>query len=316
MELRHLRYFIAVAEELSFTRAAAKLHLAQPSLTRQIRNLEEELEVPLFHREKNRIALTIDGGFFLNRARRLLALAAQDVHDLHAHSRGDASGLTIAYAADMSADLLPSTLSAFRKACPAVEINLANLTPAQQFKALENNEVDAGFVREVRVPVATSPTTELASELIGFCNVLAVLPASHPGLPAPNASVPLEALASRPFITLPEAHYPGTRDWLTRICHEVGFAPRVAHEADRSSTIINLVALDMGVALLPEVCLQRPHEGAEFRALAEAVRSQTHMVWRKENDSRTLQRYLEIVRERFAARLPADARREPALVSF
>ena len=316
MELRHLRYFIAVAEELSFTRAAAKLHLAQPSLTRQIHNLEEELEVPLFRREKNRITLTADGQFFLSRARRLLSLAAQDVHDLHRHSRGDAAGLNIAYAADMSPDLLPATLSAFRKVCPDVALNLLNLTPVQQFQALNNNEVDAGFVREVRVPTASLANAELASELIGFCNVLAVLPETHATVLPLNAPVRLEELAARPFITLPEAHYPGTRDWLIRVCHEAGFTPRIAHEADRSSTIINLVALDMGVALLPEVCLQRPHDGTAFRPLAEAVRSSTHVVWRKENDSRPLGRYLDIVRERFTARGLADEQQERALISF
>ena len=136
MELRHLRYFVAVADEMSVTKAAKGLRLAQPSLTRQIKNLEEEGEVPLVHQDKKRLELTEDGHFFLARAKRLLSQAELDVDDLRSHSKGDSKPLKIGYMLDMQYDLLPVTLSAFRKVWPKVALNLLEMTAAEHFHAL------------------------------------------------------------------------------------------------------------------------------------------------------------------------------------
>src|SRR5260370_18992701 len=146
MELRHLRYFVAVAEALSFTKAAGNLRLAQPSLTRQIKDLETEIGVRLFDRSGKRIALTQEGESFLLDARRLVDECARSVLAVQRLSRGEAGQLNIGYVANVYHDLLPATLGAFRKACPRTALNLFDMTPAEQYHALEGRKIDLDFV--------------------------------------------------------------------------------------------------------------------------------------------------------------------------
>ena len=153
MELRHLRYFVAVAEDLNFTKAAAKLHLAQPSLTRQIHNLEEELGVRLLNRSKSQVGLTEEGRSFLVDARRILALATESILAVQRLSRGETGQLNIAYLPNFDFELLPETLRTFRQAFPHIALNLFDMTPAEQLRALEARKIDLGFVG-LRPPAA------------------------------------------------------------------------------------------------------------------------------------------------------------------
>ena len=293
MELRHLRYFVAVADEMSVTKAAKLLRLAQPSLTRQIKNLEEELHVTLFHRGRKRLELTEDGQFFLARARLLLSQAESDVDDLRSHSKGESKPLKIGYMLDMQYDLLPVTLSAFRKVWPKVSLNLMEMTASEQIQALHKNKIQIGFVREPGLP----PLAGLQGEVITKCKMMAVLPDTYPL--KKKTALRLEELAGKAFISLSEEDYPGTREWLTRVCRDAGFTPNITHESNSTSTLIHLVALEMGVALLPQSCLRLPHEGTVFHPLAEVVYSKTHLLWRKEDFSLPLQHYIRIVSDCF-----------------
>lgn len=295
MELRHLRYFVAVAEELSITGAAAKLRLAQPSLTRQIKSLEEELHVKLFHREKNRISLTKSGRLFFERSKRLLAQSALDVEEVRRHDLSEKGSLNIGYVADMHHNLLHKTLGVFRKIWSDVPLNLFDLTVAEQFKALEEEKIDLCFVGEAKLPRDAG----LWSEVIMLCKVLAVLPETNPLAEA--RQLKLKALKTLPFITMGEAFYPGAREWLFRLCRAAGFTPKIGYEVDRSTTMINLVSLELGVALLPEPCAQLPHDGAVFRPLTCQPKIRIEIVWKEKNSSAPLLQYIEIVRERFAA---------------
>lgn len=297
MELRHLRYFVAVADELSFTRAAARLRLAQPSLTRQIKNLEAELRVQLFSRDRRRITLTDQGLFFLERTRRLLAQSALDVQDVRRQGPTGSSGdaLNIGYAADLHYDLLPAALSAFRRIWPDVALNLFDLTVAEQIWAFERDEIDLSFVREVKLPIKAG----LQHTPIHDSAVMVVLPEGHASAQGPP--VRLAELEATPFVVFSEERYPGTRDWMNRVCQGAGFTPTIAHEVDRAPTMINCVALELGVALMPEACRKLPHEGAVFSPLAEVVKSRTEIVWKKLNLSESLKHYVEFARERFAA---------------
>ncbi len=293
MELRHLRYLVAVADELSITKAAKQLRLAQPSLTRQIKNLEEELHVSLFRRVKQRLELTEEGHFFLARARRLLNQAALDVDDLQSHSRGDSKPLKIGYMLDMQYDLLPVTLSAFRKLWPKVTLNLMEMTASEQLQALQKNKIQIGFVREPGLP----SLADLQHEVITKCKIVAVLPDTYPI--KKKATLRLRDLKDKAFISFSEEDYPGTREWLHRVCREAGFTPNITHESNSTSTLIHLVGLEMGVALLPESCLRLPHEGAVFHPLDEVVYSRTYLLWRKENFSQPLTHYIRIVSDCF-----------------
>jgi DNA-binding transcriptional LysR family regulator len=146
MEFRHLRYFVAVAEELSFTKAARKLRLAQPSLTRQVQNLEDEIGVRLLERAKNRVVLTEEGRRFLFDSKKLLAMCAESVIAVQRMNLGESSQLNIGYMANIHYGMLPATFGAFRKLYPRVGLNLFDMTSAKQFEALEGRKIDLGFV--------------------------------------------------------------------------------------------------------------------------------------------------------------------------
>src|ERR1043165_7611495 len=176
MELRHLRYFVAVAEALSFTKAARNLRLAQPSLTRQVRNLEDELGVRLLDRANNRVALTEEGRVFLFDSKKLLALCAESVAAVQRMSSREDAFLNIGYISNIHYGLLPATLGAFRKLCPRVALNLFDMTSAEQFVALDARKIDLGFVG---LPPALSGH-DLLSECVTHDTILVALPTRHP----------------------------------------------------------------------------------------------------------------------------------------
>ena len=146
MELRHLRYFVAVGDELSITKAAQKLRLAQPSLTRQVRNLEDEIGVRLLDRANNRVTLTEEGRLFLFDAKKVLAMCAETIAAVQRMDRGESCQINIGYVANIHHGLLPATLGAFRKLSPHVALNLFDMSRAEQLIALEDHKIDLGFV--------------------------------------------------------------------------------------------------------------------------------------------------------------------------
>src|SRR5881628_3831264 len=146
MDLRHLRYFVAVAEALSFTKGAEKLHLAQPSLTRQIKDLEEEIGVRLLDRTKPRVSLTAEGQSFVVDAKRVLDLSREIVETVRRHSGHEVTPLNIGYVANLFYDLLPVTLASFQRSFPTVPINLFDMTCGDQLRALQEGKIDLGFV--------------------------------------------------------------------------------------------------------------------------------------------------------------------------
>jgi DNA-binding transcriptional LysR family regulator len=294
MELRHLRYFVAVAEELSFTGAAAKLRIAQPSLTRQIKNLEAELRVLLFSRDQRRIALTAQGEFFFERTKQLLAQSAVDVRDVRLRGQSSGGGsLNIGYAADLHYNLLPGALGALRKIWPEVALNLFDLSVAEQIKAFEKDKLDLSFVREVKLPAKS----RLQRVPIHDCSVMAVLPVSDPR--AQEGFIKLADLKPMPFVVLSEELYPGAQTWLKGVCRSAGYTPKIAHSVDRAPMLLSSVALELGVALMPQACEKLPHEGVVFRPLAEPVKSRTELVWKRKSLSQPLQEYARMVRQRF-----------------
>src|ERR1041384_4983918 len=208
MELRHLRYFVAVAEELNFTRAAEKLRLAQPSLTRQIRNLEEELGVRLLVRSRNQVSLTEEGRSFLVDARRLVALSLESVKAVQRFSRGESRQLNLGYLFKFNFDLLPATLATFYSTCPEIAVNLFDMSPAEQLRALEARKIDLGFVG-LRPSAANKNTAELVWECVARHKVVVVLPANHPL--AKKIKIKLLDLKTLFFVAMSEATHPASR---------------------------------------------------------------------------------------------------------
>ena len=298
MELRHLRYFVAVAEELNFTRAAEKLHLAQPSLTRQIHNLEEELGVKLFDRTRNQVSLTAEGRRFLADAQRLVALSLESVKAVQRFSRGESAQLNLGYLFKFNFDLLPTTLATFYRACPEISVNLFDMSPAEQLRALEARKIDLGFVG-LRPPAANKNMATLDWECIAHHNAVAVLPARHPL--AKKSKIKLTDLKTVFFVAMSEESHPGSRAWLSELCRRAGFTPRILQDVDLESGLMTFVAEGLGVTLAREQIKNLPHPGVVFRPLTAAAKADYWIAWHRENRSRALGQYINIVKKQAAS---------------
>ena len=290
MELRHLRYFVAVAQDLSFTKAAGKLHLAQPSLTRQIHNLEDELGVRLLNRSKSQVTLTEEGRSFLADARRILALATESVLAVQRLSRGEVGQLNISYQSNFDFELLPETLKAFRLSFPHIALNLFDMTPAEQLRALEARKIDLGFLG---LPPPASAGT-IHWESIAQHRTVVLLPAKHPL--ARKRQLSLGELESLFFVGMSEKTHPGFREWLNQSCHKAGFTPRVLQDAELETALMTFVAEGLGVTLAREHIKKLPHPGVAFRPLTPTLKSDYCIAWNRNNDSRALQQYIDIIK--------------------
>ncbi len=289
MELRHLRYFVGVAEALSFTKAAEKLHTAQPSLTRQIQDLEEELGVRLLHRTKHSVTLTDEGRSFLADAKRLLALAAETVESVRRFHSGEVRTLNIGYVSNLFYDLLPRTLASFHHSYPSISVNLFDMSCGDQFRALDDGKLDLGFVG-LHEPIALRG---FEFRTIASYKTVAALPKSNPL--AGKTKVDLKALAPMFFIGMSEASYPGYRGWLTKTCNGAGYIPKVLQDVDLERTMIHAISAGLGVALVPEQIKKLPHENVVFRPVTPAVTTEACVAWKGGNPSAPLEAYVEIV---------------------
>jgi len=291
MELRHLRYFVAVAEALSFTKAAGKLHTAQPSLTRQIKDLEEELGVQLLNRTKQQVTLTDEGRSFFADAKRLLALAAETIESVRRLQSGEVRALNVGYVSNLFYDLLPKTLASFHQSFPAVSVNLFDLSCGDQFRALEDGKLDLGFVG-LHEPIGRRG---LEFRTIASYKTVAALPKDNPL--AGKTTVELKALAPMFFIGMSEASYPGYREWLTKTCDRAGFTPKVLQDVELERTMIHAVAAGLGVALVPEQLKKLEHENVVFRPVNPTVGTEGCVAWKNEHPSAALKAYVQIVEQ-------------------
>jgi len=290
MELRHLRYFVAVADTLNFTKAAAALHVAQPSLTRQIQNLEEEIGVRLLDRSKKHVGLTDEGRTFLVDAKRLLALATESVRAVQRLSRGETGQLNIGYLSNFNFDLLPQTLATFRQDHPLVSLNLFDMTPAEQYRALEAHKIDLGFVG-LRF---ASASESLQWQRLARQNTVVALPVKHPL--AKQSRVSLAELKGMFFVGMSEKTHPGFRDWLAQICQPAGFTPRILQDADLEPGLMRFVAEGLGVTLAREQIKNIPHPGVVFRPIAPPVKADYWIAWNRDNASKALRDYVQILK--------------------
>ena len=289
MELRHLRYFVTVAEALSYTKAAVKLHTSQPSLSRQIKDLEEELGVRLLNRTKQLVTLTEEGRSFLADAKRLLTLAAETIESVRRLHSGEIRALNIGYVSNLFYDLLPRTLASFRQSFPSVSVNLFDMSCGDQFRALEDGKLDLGFVG-LHEPIARRG---LEFRTIASYKTVAALPKDNPL--AGETTVALKALAPMFFIGMSEASYPYYREWLTKTCHRADFIPKVLQDVDLERTMIHAISAGLGVALVPEQLKKLPHKNVVFRPIMPAVATEACVAWKGENLSGALKAYVEIV---------------------
>jgi len=287
MELRHLRYFVTVAEELHFGRAAARLHMAQPPLSRQIQLLENELGFSLFERSRRRVELTPAGSALLNGARHVFDMLDAAIHDARNASEGESGSLVVGYPSSLTYSGLTELLRAFRNRFPAVAITLRELPPAEQIDALKTGNLDVGFVR------SSLDDPSLVSERVRSEALMVVLPDDHPL--CARRVIPLSALAREPFVMFPRARGPAYFDQLMGLCRAAGFTPRIVQEAPQLD-IISMVAAGFGISIMPSSMRNFRRPGLAFRPISGAPQVELLIVWRQRNLSPALHKFLDLVR--------------------
>jgi DNA-binding transcriptional LysR family regulator len=299
MELRTLRYFVTLAEELHFGRAAQRLSITQPPLSLAIRGLEEELRVQLFARNRRQVALTHAGAIFLDQARAILARTGEAVQLARAADRGEVGRLVIGFMSASIYTLLPPVLREFAASHSRVRLDLRELTLPQQLAALRRGDIHAGFVRP---PVTDA---ELAMELLLEEPLHVALPAGHPLASARR--IRAVRLADEPFVMFQRAPGLVLHDLVLGFCLQQGFAPRVAQEASQSHAVVGLVSAGIGVALVPASAQEVRLRGVEFRPLVEKTPPVgTALAWRRDDTSPVLRAFVDtarrVARERVVAK--------------
>jgi DNA-binding transcriptional LysR family regulator len=244
MELRHLRYFVAVAEQGSFSGAARRLHVAQSAISEQLSNLESEIGVPLFARSSKNATLTQEGLLFLDEARRVLTAADHAIHVAQRAHRGEIGTLRIGFFAGAMGVSFPKLIRSFRKQQPHVQLSLVEMTSTHQWEGLVKGEIDVGFTRRIEPEFRA----ELQSELVQQDPIVAILPRNHPAAAGP---VDLRDLANDPFVLSAREVSPAVFDKVIELCSEAGFSPRIASISSVWASVVLMVQAGEGVSLLP-----------------------------------------------------------------
>lgn len=294
LELRPLRQFVAVAEELHFGRAATRLHMTQPPLTQAIQALEAGLGVRLFERTRRSVALTPAGEALLLHARRLLASAEALPALVRSAAEGFSGQLRLAFVSSIAYGPLPGWLRGFRERFPQMQLQLREATLDVQLAAFERDEIDAGFV--LHAPGAAPP---------GFASwralqepLVLALPEEHPAAQAPRRR--LAPLLAEPLVIFPRAIAPSLYDEVLAFYRSHGVAPRIAQEAIQMQTIVNLVSAGIGVAWVPQSLTRLQRPGVVYcRLPAVPLRADTSLLW-LDPAPPAVQRFVEHVQDRRA----------------
>ena len=291
MDLRHLRYFIAVAEEENIGRAANRLHISQPPLTRPIQQLEDELGVRLFRRTPKGMELTQAGELFLEEARNIRAVVEQATERTQRAGQGKLGRLDVAIFGSAILDAIPKLLLSFKNTHPEVKVVLHTMTKAEQIDALRQRRITVGFNRML------GPLDEIGTELV---TTEALLLAVHERDPLSTLpAIPFRALAENPMVLFPTGARPNFVDKVMALCHERGFEPLVSQEVGDAVTGVALVASGFGVCLVPESATTLKIPGVTYRSFIDAP-SQAFVdlscIFRLDDQSPILRAFLDTVR--------------------
>jgi DNA-binding transcriptional LysR family regulator len=289
VELRQLRYFIAVAEELHFTRAAARLHIAQPPLSQQIQQLERELRTPLLHRTSRNVELTEAGRAFLDEARRTVAQAERAAQVARQAAMGPSAQLHLAFVDSSLHGYVPQLLRMHRRAQPNTHVTLTERSSGQQVEAIQRGEVQVGLLR----PTRGGP--QVVMEEIGRERLVAAIPADHPL--GRRAEVSIDDLSGLPMVFFERSVAPGLHDQLMGLFRGAGAPPLIVQEASEGHTIVGLVAAGLGVSLVPETLSAWRQRDVVYRPLADAAARVAMCVgWRRGDRSDAVASFLATAR--------------------
>ncbi len=294
IELRPLRYFVTVAEELHFGKAALRLHMTQPPLSQTIQALEQQLGAALFERNRRGVALTSAGLALLPAARRLLAQVQELPQLVQRAAAGEVGSLTLAFVSSADYSVLPPFLRAYRAAYPQVQLTLQEATSDLQLDDLLQGRIDAGLL----IP----PLPDKAKQELDYLPVLneplvLALPADLHGVKR-KGKLTLASLPPLPLIIFPRAISPALYDAILSVFRSAGLTPQIGQQAIQMQTIVSLVSAGMGMALVPQSVSNLMRPGVEYRALTEATPMvETGLAWRRDNASPVLHGFLDLLRK-------------------
>lgn len=296
MELRHLRYFVMVAEERHFTRAAARLNMQQPPLSQQIRALEAELGFELFKRHPKGVELTTGGMVFLEEAKAILARVQDGARRAARVATGIEGTLTVGFTSSAAAHpLIPRIIRAYREQYPAVAITLEEGNARRLSERASTGELEAGILR---APVSRPDGIVFHRLLVE--ELLWVLPTGHPALSATAGAIEIQALRNEPFILVRQPGAPGMYANLLCACQAAGFQPRVAFEVERMLTNVSLVAAGEGVSVVPASMRNIHAESVEYRPILGArprLVAPLTLICRSFNQSPALENFISLARQ-------------------
>lgn len=297
-ELRQLRHFVAVAEELHFGRAAQRLHMTQPPLSQSIANLEDLLGAPLFLRNRRMVGLTAAGSALLPEARRILDEAGALPELVRRAASGEAGRLALSFVSTAGLGMLPDVLRRYRAAFPGVRLVLHEATSDVQFDDLLSGRIDAGFV----IPLQPGAPAGMADPALDYRKLLdeplvLCAPSGLAALAAPGP-VWLRDLPPLPLVIFPRTVAPGLHDAILACYRTAGVLPTIGQEAIQMQTIVSLVSGGMGLALVPQSVSNLMRPGVEYRALRDAAPlAETGLAWRRDNDSPVLKGFLDLLKK-------------------
>lgn len=287
-ELRHLRYFLAVAEELHFRRAAEQLHIAQPALSKQIQQLETAIGIQLFERTNRKVILTEAGAVFYTEVKVIFKSIDNGVELARRAASGEGGELRLTFTAPAMSTVLPSILRTYKRKFPKVKVTLRELATSTQIEALKTGESDCGFFHPT-VTISDFTVKEIFTESLGI-----VLPQSHPL--ASRKKIGLADFCNDDFILFPRTYNPHLYDRITSVCQQVGFSPNIVEEVSPRSNAISLVAAEMGITFLSQSLSSLCHKDVVYKPLTGLV-PQLKLVygWRSQNASACLSQFLKVV---------------------
>jgi DNA-binding transcriptional LysR family regulator len=311
MELRHLRYFVTAAEELNISRASARLRISQPAVSRQIKDLEEELGVDLFFRDSGGLRLTPGGEVFLPQAKDILRRSREAVARLEPFRAPSQAPLVVGYITPALASVVTPALRQFDQTHPEIRVDLRELSPADQLTALRERRIDLAFIG--------NPCPNVAEEfaLVELSRMeLAIVVSDHHHL-ALRKKIRLEELERENFIGFCEQTFPDRNHLLGELCRQAGFTPRVEQHAQTLSAALALVASGKGVTLMTTEAEHLPHPQAVFISLqSPAPALVSCMAHRRDDERRELKSFVEAAATlssspRLSANWPAVPRKVP-----
>lgn len=288
MEFKHLQTFLALAESLHFGHAAEQLRVAQPHVSRRIKQLEEDLDVLLFYRDKRNVRLTEAGKVFLVEAQTLLKDAAVAKERARESSRGRRGNLTVSMISSAMLGALPSILGEFHRLFPDVSLSFSELNSIAMLDALSRNEADVGFMHPPIRALGAYAHVALESEPL-----IAVLPSGHRF--AGRNRISLFELAGEPWVMFPRDNGATIYDRIISLCQKAGFSPRIVQEAGSVPARLGLVAAGFGVHLVHKTWETMPYPGVVYIAIEPTTRIGLTCYWRKKDPNPILGNFIEVV---------------------